>query len=221
MFHLADIDKLNIERLVLGPISTNCYIVWRGGHEDAVVVDPGAFSPRIEEVLGENGLKCRTIINTHGHPDHIGGNGALRNATGAPVYVGALDAHMLAAPDDLFHVLARSGGKEFPLDADHTLEGGDVLKVGEMEFEVLATPGHTPGGISLLLAEDLTLFTGDTLFACGVGRTDFAGGDEQALWRSIFDVIFSLDERIRIYPGHGPDTTVAAEKAWHGRFRFR
>ncbi|MDD3598984.1 MAG: MBL fold metallo-hydrolase, partial [Firmicutes bacterium] len=130
-------------------------------------------------------------------------------------------AHMLAAPDDLFHVLARSGGKEFPLDADHTLEGGDVLKVGEMEFEVLATPGHTPGGISLLLAEDLTLFTGDTLFACGVGRTDFAGGDEQALWRSIFDVIFSLDERIRIYPGHGPDTTVAAEKAWHGRFRFR
>lgn len=218
---MADVDKLNIERLVLGPISTNCYVVWRGGHEDAVVIDPGAFSPRIGDVLDENGLKCRAIINTHGHPDHIGGNGALRDATGAPIYVGALDAHMLADPDDVFHVLARSGGKGFPLDADHTLEGGDVLEVGEMEFQVLATPGHTPGGISLLLAEEFTLFTGDTLFACGVGRTDFAGGDEQALWSSIFDVIFSLDERIRIYPGHGPDTTVAAEKAWHGRSRFR
>jgi hydroxyacylglutathione hydrolase len=218
---LADAGVLNVERLVLGPISTNCYIVWREGHEDAVVIDPGAFSPRIQNILKQHGLECRAIINTHGHPDHIGGNGALRDATGAPVYVGALDADMLAEPDDVFHVLARSGGQGFSLVADHTLEGGNVLRVGEMEFEVLATPGHTPGGISLLLPDDLTLFTGDTLFACGVGRTDFAGGDEEALWRSIFEVIFSLDERIRVYPGHGPDTTIAAEKAWHGRSRIR
>jgi glyoxylase-like metal-dependent hydrolase (beta-lactamase superfamily II) len=89
--------------------------------------------------------------------------------------------------------------------------------VGDVEFHVLATPGHTPGGISLWLPDDSVVFSGDTLFKMGVGRTDFDGGDEVALSDSIYRVLFSLDQRTKVYPGHGPDTTIAAEMAWHGR----
>lgn len=214
---MAEKGILRVDRIPVGPLSTNCYVVWRDGSSIAAVIDPAADPAKIAGRLERNGLTCGAIINTHGHPDHIGANGALRRLTGARVYVGAEDAHMLARPDDMFRVLARSGGEGEKLDADEALAGGDRLKVGDVEFVVLATPGHTPGGISLWLPDDLAVFSGDALFNMGVGRTDFAGGDEAALLDSIYRVLFSLDGRAKVYPGHGPETTIAAEMAWHGR----
>ncbi|MCR4427116.1 MAG: MBL fold metallo-hydrolase [Firmicutes bacterium] len=207
-----------VETLVVGPISTNCYIVWRDGSDEAAVIDPGGGLNSIVDALSKNHLRCVAIVNTHGHPDHIAANGGLRSATGARVYVGAADAAMLSDPEDMFHVIARSAGGSDDLGADATVAGGDKLKAGSVEFEVLATPGHTPGGISLWLPGDLVVFTGDTLFADGgVGRTDFRGGDDRALADSMGRVLFSLPNEAVVYPGHGPATTIGREKRNHGR----
>lgn len=212
---------LNIKRIPVGPLSTNCYVVWRKGSNTAAVIDPGTVSKNVLSVLRDNGLEVKAIINTHGHPDHIGGNAALRRLTGAPVYVSEHDASMLAGPDDLFGVLARSGAADEDLSADHLACGGDTLTVGDLQFHVLETPGHTPGGISLWLPDDGVVFTGDTLFNRGVGRTDFPGGHEATLLDSIHRVLFSLEDSTIVLPGHGLDTTIAAEKAWLGRCSCR
>lgn len=238
-----DRQSIEIRRVPVGPLSTNCYLVWltgpahqrgderahRGAAEGeaqadrapAVVIDPGAAPARLLNVIGENRLDVQAIINTHGHPDHIGGNAALRKATGAPVYVGEGDAPMLEAPLDLFGLLDRSGASRENLAADRILRGGETLRVAGLEFAALDTPGHTPGGISLWLRDHKVVFTGDTLFCRGVGRTDFPGGHESTLMDSIYEVLFSLDDETIVLPGHGVETTIAAEKEWHGVGRSR
>ena len=183
-----------IKRFTVGWLSTNCYVVGCEETKEAVLIDPAVESKReAEEILNfikQNGFHIKYIINTHGHSDHIAGNTVMKKATGAPVLIHESDAARV-------HV-------------DKKLRDGDVLHVGSFKLVVLHTPGHTKDGISLL--GDKMVFTGDTLFAGAVGRTDFVGGSYEELMRSIKTKLLSLPDSFKVYSGHGPPTTIGDEK---------
>ena len=178
---------------------------------DAVVIDPGGSVDKVLDVAEENGLSIKYVINTHGHDDHICGNRDIRTKTGCKIYIGELDADKLTSSKDKFRLLARMGGGH-DLQADYVLKDGDVLNDYGLNIKVVHTPGHSVGSISLVLDDDKVVFTGDTLFKCGVGRTDFEDGNEEALWNSIFSRIFALDDDYIIYPGHGESSTIGTER---------
>ncbi len=206
--------KPNIYQTVVakGLVETNCYIAACPETKEAAVIDPGAFSPKevqtILDIIKQHGLSVKYIINTHGHIDHIAGNRALLKETGAKLCIHADDADMLTS--------ARQNGSEmFGMDIvspppDRLLSDGDVIMLGRLEMKVLHTPGHTPGGIGLLV--DGTLFSGDTLFAGSVGRTDLPGGSETEIIRSIKEKLMVLPDDTSVRPGHGPRTTIGAER---------
>lgn len=191
--------------LPVGALQANAYILYQEGREDALVVDPGAEPEAIREKLG--GRTLAGILLTHGHADHIGAVAALRGPD-TPVYIHRLDAPMLTDP-----ALSLSKFVGVPGDqgvADVLLDAGP-LEVAGIALEVLHTPGHTPGSVCYRCGDDL--FTGDTLFQAGYGRTDFPGGDVRAIARSIRDLL-ALDEGIRVHPGHGAQTTIGAERRY-------
>ena len=183
-----------VKSFPVGWLSTNCYVVSCEETGDAAVIDPGMEAKRetkpILDYIKQNCFQVKYIINTHGHPDHVSGNSAIKMATGAPI---------------LTHEKTIE-----PVYADRKLRDGDVLPVGKFKLVVLYTPGHTPDGISLL-AEN-AVFTGDTLFASSVGRTDFLGGSHEQLIRSIKTKLMCLDDSFIVYCGHGPSTTIGDEK---------
>jgi len=199
---------LIIRKLAVGPIMANCFIVGCQDTREAAVIDPGDEADRILRVLAESTLTVRVIINTHGHFDHVGANKALKKVTGAPLVIHRLDAPML---DRLAATAASWGlhGEDSP-EPDRTVEEGDQIAFGTLVFDVLHTPGHTPGGISLVTSGHV--FVGDTLFAGSVGRTDFPGGSFETLRDSIRNKLFKLDDSVRVYTGHGPETTIGEEK---------
>lgn len=200
--------EMEIERLVVGPIAANCYLVRCSAGGDTIVIDPGAEGERILARAKEKGLKIRYIVNTHGHGDHIGANAAVQAATGAPILIHAADAPLLtSAVKNLSSWLA--GGVVSP-PAGRLLADGEEIACGEVVFKVLATPGHTPGGISLFTPG--TVFTGDTLFQGSVGRSDFPGGSHSQLLQSIRGKLLVLPDDTQVYPGHGAPTTIGREK---------
>lgn len=196
---------MEIRAIHLGLIKTNCYLI--STDKAAVVIDPGFKTEITADFLKANGGKARMILITHAHFDHIGGAEALRNETGVEIGIGELDAPALRDTglnlSDKFHAHIA------PFSADRTFCDGEKFSVGDIDFEVILTPGHTVGGVSYLSGE--SLFSGDTLFAGAVGRTDMPGGSLKALKKSLKRLI-ALPEETKVYPGHGDFTTVGYEK---------
>lgn len=197
-----------VKRLTVGPIMANCFVLGCEESSEGAVIDPGDEPDRILEVLADNHLTAKLIINTHGHFDHVGANRKLKEATGAPILIHALDTPMLsqlASSAAAWGMLAENSPPP-----DRELEDGDEVSFGEITLKVLHTPGHTPGGISLFT--DHEVFVGDTLFAGSIGRTDFAGGSFETLKDSIQRKLFTLDDDLVVYPGHNHPTTIGTEK---------
>ncbi|MCQ9207854.1 MAG: MBL fold metallo-hydrolase [Omnitrophica bacterium] len=195
---------MTLERIVVGPMQVNCYILGSPDTAEAIVIDPGAEPEKIQRRLKQSGLGVKYIVNTHGHIDHIGANAYFN----AAVHIHRLDVQFLKNPQlNLSDML----GLSYSLPAQIVpLEEGQRLQVGEISLKVIHTPGHTPGGICLDAGK--ICFTGDTLFAKGIGRTDFPTASEKELLHSIRKKLFSLKDEVIIYPGHGPSSTIGEEK---------
>lgn len=201
-----------VEILPVGLLQTNCYLAACPDTLEAVIIDPGGHPRRILDAVEQQGLAVRYVLNTHGHFDHTEANAAVVEATAAP-----LAAHPLEKP-----LLAMAGGASFfglpgkPGPApDRDLVPGEELTVGNLTFQVLHTPGHTPGHVSFYEAEQGVIFDGDVLFYRGIGRADLPGGNPHDLIRSIREVLYTLPDETVVYSGHGPATTIGEEKQYN------
>lgn len=199
---------LRVRSLPVTPYGTNCYLV-RGEHPEAVVIDPGGDIALILALIESEGLQVSAIVNTHGHADHIGANADLAERFGCPIMVHEADARLLTDP--VANLSAFLGESVLSPAADRLLRHGDRIEIGPVALHVIHTPGHTPGGICL--HTDGHLFAGDTLFAGSIGRTDFPGGSMDQLTSGIREKLLVLPDDTIVYPGHGPTTTIGAEKA--------
>jgi hydroxyacylglutathione hydrolase len=198
---------IQYQLVVVGPLDTNCYLVYCDKTLDCAIIDPGADADRIFPLIAEQELKPVLILNTHGHIDHVGANRDVKDKFGVPLGIHALDGPMLEKILE-FELSLFLGAKESP-PADRFLKDGDIISIGKSALRVLHTPGHTPGSVSFLADE--ILFSGDTLFNGGVGRTDLPGGSTRDLEASIRDRILTLPPQTIVLPGHGPWTTVGEE----------
>lgn len=204
-----------IERLVVGMLQSNCYLVACEDTKEAIIIDPGGDGPLILERVRELGLTVKYIVNTHGHIDHIAANRPVKEGTGAQLAIHKDDAEWLTADQGAY---ARMLGVSSPGPAaDLLLEEGDEIAFGKEKLQVIHTPGHSLGGISLV--GDAVVFCGDTLFAMGVGRVDLPGGSWETLMNSIKTRIFTMPDDTAAYTGHGPETTIGREKQFNPWFR--
>jgi glyoxylase-like metal-dependent hydrolase (beta-lactamase superfamily II) len=198
-----------VDSFVLGPAQENGYVVRsERGATEAVVVDPGDAAADLRLELARAGARCAAILVTHCHWDHIGAVADLAEGTGAPVHMARDEAPVLEAPDDWYGAL---GVRIRPYSPDVLLEGGETLELAGLTFETLLVPGHSPA--HLAFAVDGCLFSGDVLFAGGVGRVDLPGGDWDTLVGSIRLLMERFPPETIVYPGHGPQTTLGAELA--------
>ncbi|KXG78206.1 putative metallo-hydrolase [Fervidicola ferrireducens] len=197
-----------LKRLQVGPLASNCYIL-ADDHKNAVVIDPGAEPHTILKEIEDQNLKVEWIILTHGHVDHIGAVEEVKNSTGAKVAIHEKDAKMLVSSQENLSFYMGHSIAQPP--ADKELKGMEVINVGELTLEIIWTPGHTPGSICIKAGK--LLFTGDTLFAGSIGRTDFPGGSYEEIINSIKTKLLILDEDVRVLPGHGSESTIGVEKA--------
>lgn len=200
----------SIKTLVVGPLDVNCYLLWEVSDKSAVVVDPGGDVGEIKAEIDKLGLDVKYVVNTHGHFDHVGGNGPMAEVLGVPVAIHSDDVPLVEAA----HIQGSHMG--VPTDQQPSpsieLEDGGVIEAGSLKVKVIHTPGHSPGGVCLYVEEDKILITGDTLFAGSVGRTDLPGGSFDALMASIREKILPLGDDVRIFPGHGQASTIGEEK---------
>jgi len=201
-------DTYRIEVGNFGPWETNAYLVWDGRSPDALVVDPGmgAAGPLMERAAA-NGLRLHLIANSHGHIDHVFDNAPLVRASGAPLAVHPDDAYRLSGNNTYgFEVEASVATDE--------LREGEQVRIGDLVFDVLHTPGHTEGSVCLYEEQRGLLLSGDTLFPGGWGRTDLAGGNDEQMVASLARLAREIPPAVRVLPGHGAETVVSHELTW-------
>ncbi len=198
------------EILPVGMLQCNCSIFGDEQSHEAIVIDPGDNIDQILAILARHALKVKAIVITHAHIDHIGGAAKLKRSTGAPVYMNQNDQELY---DDL-EMQAGWLGIATPEKTSIDVNGreGDALKLGGAEFQILETPGHTQGSISIWIPTENKLVAGDTLFRDSIGRTDLPGGDGRQILSSIHTKLMPLPEDAIVIPGHGPSTTIGREK---------
>ncbi|MDP2939380.1 MAG: MBL fold metallo-hydrolase [Candidatus Omnitrophota bacterium] len=193
-----------LEHIIVGSMEVNCYLLGSETSKDAVIIDPGDDYPKIKKLLERLKLNPKFIINTHGHMDHIGADDKFN----LPVYIHRLDAGCLINPEKnlsaMFGLAYSVKSVAWPLD------DGKTINLENLNLEIIHTPGHTPGSICIKVNN--IVFTGDTLFQGGIGRTDFPGASESNLFRSIREKLLTLDDETIIYPGHGPNSTIGQER---------
>lgn len=199
-----------VEKLVVGPYASNCYIVGSQSNKEGMIIDPGDEAKRILKKVEELKLGIKLIVLTHGHIDHTGALKEVGEATGAAVAVHTDDAQSLGRGVSLISVLMPGLSYPTPPPPDRLLKDGDSIDIGDLHFLVLHTPGHSPGGICLL-GEGI-VFSGDTLFNYGIGRSDLPGGSHSQLMDSLQTKLMTLPDDTIVYPGHGPGTTIGAER---------
>lgn len=197
---------MEIKVLPLGDIQVNCYLI--STENAALVIDPGFYSNSIEEFLKENSEKNRLILLTHSHFDHSGAAEKLRNNTGVKIAIGEKENEFLSNPS--INLSSLFGMPQNPFSADILLKDEEIISVGDIDIKVIHTPGHTSGSVSYLIKN--VLFSGDTLFNCSIGRTDFPTGDFGVLSASV-KKLYMLDEDITVLSGHGEATSIAYEKS--------
>lgn len=198
------------EILPVGMLQCNCSIFGDESTKEAIVVDPGDNIPEIRAVLEKHCLTVKAIVITHAHIDHIGGAEKLKAATGAPVYMNENDQSLYDHLDMQAGWLGiRTPGRT---EIDVAAREGDTLTLGPVEFQVLHTPGHTQGSLSLWIPAENKLIAGDTLFRDSIGRTDLPGGDGRQILRSIATKLLPLPGEAVVFPGHGPPTTIERER---------
>jgi hydroxyacylglutathione hydrolase len=203
--------RIRMEVGAFGPWQTNAYLVWDGRSADALVLDPGmgAADPLVERASA-NGLALHVIANSHGHIDHIFDDGPLMRASGAPLAI---------HPDDAYRLSGRNnyGFDVEPVVASQDLNEGEHVRIGDLVFDVLHTPGHTEGSVCLYEERLGLLLAGDVLFAGSYGRTDLPGGDDEQMVASLARLARDIPATVRVLPGHGPETTLERELPWMRR----
>lgn len=196
------------ERLEVTSFLMNCYIVGCEKTRECAIIDPGGSVAVITDKIQELNLIPKMILLTHGHSDHIGGVNELKEKYNIPVFISKIDAEYAEKPELNFsYQLFR---KNFSIKCDKYLEDGEVIKLGELEILVIATPGHTPGGMCFKI--DDIILTGDTIFNHSIGRTDFVGGSMDDIIKSIIEKILIYPDDTKLYPGHNSPTSIGVEK---------
>ncbi len=200
-----------VKSIVVGMLQVNCYVLGCEATGEGVVIDPGDYAPRVLDLIRQTGLKIVAIPNTHAHFDHVLAVDAVRTATGAPFWLHPADEPVLARGRETVQMWM--GYDPGPMPAvDGHIYPGDALRFGQEELEVRLAPGHSPGSLVYIHHASRQVFAGDVLFAGGVGRFDFAGSDGPTLLRSIREQLLTLPDDYRVYPGHGPATTIGRER---------
>lgn len=201
---------MRMKTVVVGPFMVNCYLYWDTDSGDGVIIDPGAEPEKIIKEVDASGFSPRAILLTHGHADHIAGVGSVKEHFEIPLYIGDGEQELLRNPSA--NVSAFFDNPVVAPEPDALVTDEQIVKFGSLSLRVLLTPGHTAAGVCYLGELTGDLFCGDTLFAGSIGRTDLPGGSLQQLIASIQSKILSLPDAVVCYPGHGPETTVGAER---------
>jgi glyoxylase-like metal-dependent hydrolase (beta-lactamase superfamily II) len=198
------------EILPVGPLQCNCSIIGDEGSREAMVIDPGDDIGDVVGIVQKHNLSVKQIVITHAHIDHVGGAMKLRAATGAPILLNHNDYTLLKMLDvQADWIGVQSPGK---VEIDHSLNEQDTVKAGSLIANVMHTPGHTEGSICLYFPIEKKLIAGDTLFAGSIGRTDLPGGSFEKIMRSLHDKLLALPDETAVVPGHGPLTSIGAER---------